>query len=652
MRTLVIAFVTIIACAHPRPTWAGKFPSDNRNTKNLVRSIQDLDVLIKRAITDSIEFGSEATALSLLDMTMVEVNKNYESKLTARSVVKVLGEKAKNIVVPSIVYNKSNQDLKVVYAKIMNPDGSVTDFTEHQIERDVILQEDFFIDIKQMTLLPPNIQIGSIIDYQYEIRNKKATIPDQFYDQWMPTKSIATLEAGYIIVAPLDMKLYFFTSDSGKPGFIRGEEGWGSFYWRRTMLRPLHVEPQMQLAREKLGWVGVSTMKDWSDIASWFQTKVDEKIAGSRLSQAHAESLAKGCASLEDSINAICHWVSSKIRYVSLSLGSGALEPRSPDDVIRTSYGDCKDKSTLLISMLRSIGIKAHPALVRLKIFGPVSEDIPGLTEFSHMIVAIEREGGLVWVDPAAEFYPPGELPLIERDVKVLLIREGKPLFYLVPKAGENATGYRNRQNVYRADGCWKYSSVTERFGEAACDRNQFFAGLAKKDRQDFFEKMAADLSPLASVDSFFISGQNEYEPRSQWRVYYSLEDGDSKGGRLEVNPTLLDLAAVKGYLQLFSASKREYPLFTDIAGTFENIICLAIPEGYTVLDNPEDIELSGPCSSFSASWSLTPKDLTLKLVTKHNDDIIRPEQYPEERIFWMKVHQFLNRNIALRQSR
>ena len=60
-------------------------------------------------------------------------------------------------------------------------------------------------------------------------------------------------------------------------------------------------------------------------------------------------------------------FVQNKIRYVSLSFGSNAYHPHHPDEVLQNRYGDCKDKSLLLLSLLRAAGIQAWPALVFLK---------------------------------------------------------------------------------------------------------------------------------------------------------------------------------------------------------------------------------------------------------------------------------------------
>ena len=59
--------------------------------------------------------------------------------------------------------------------------------------------------------------------------------------------------------------------------------------------------------------------------------------------------------------------VQDEIRYVSLSMGRGSYVPRDPATVIRSGFGDCKDKALLLAS-----------ALVRLGSSGAGRADRPG----------------------------------------------------------------------------------------------------------------------------------------------------------------------------------------------------------------------------------------------------------------------------------
>lgn len=75
-------------------------------------------------------------------------------------------------------------------------------------------------------------------------------------------------------------------------------------------------------------------------------------------------------------------------------------------------YGDCKDKTTLLISMLDLVGIKAYPVLMSVAPHERVDTTLPLLSQFNHMITAIPTSTNThIWLDPTATTCRYGDLP-------------------------------------------------------------------------------------------------------------------------------------------------------------------------------------------------------------------------------------------------
>ena len=72
--------------------------------------------------------------------------------------------------------------------------------------------------------------------------------------------------------------------------------------------------------------------------------------------------------------------------------GIGGWQAHYAADIYRNRYGDCKDKTTLLISMLQAIGIRAYYLHVDSE-RGVIDPDAPSLIG-NHMITAIEMPDG------------------------------------------------------------------------------------------------------------------------------------------------------------------------------------------------------------------------------------------------------------------
>jgi tetratricopeptide (TPR) repeat protein len=123
-------------------------------------------------------------------------------------------------------------------------------------------------------------------------------------------------------------------------------------------------------------------------------------------------------------IRAIVSKLHEEVRYTGVEFGAAKLTPQRPSEVIQRHYGDCKDKATLLVAMLRQAGIPANIALLST---GPginVDPALPGMTQFNHAIVYVPAQDKAkpVWIDATAEFFQPGVLPFDDDGRNALVI--------------------------------------------------------------------------------------------------------------------------------------------------------------------------------------------------------------------------------------
>src|SRR5438445_907759 len=96
-----------------------------------------------------------------------------------------------------------------------------------------------------------------------------------------------------------------------------------------------------------------------------------------------------------------------------------------PAQVLETRYGDCKDKATLFIALVRRLGLKAYPVL--LSASGSADSTLPTVQQFDHMIAAVDRpekNGGRIYLDLTSELTPYGELPPAEEGSFVLVVHD------------------------------------------------------------------------------------------------------------------------------------------------------------------------------------------------------------------------------------
>jgi tetratricopeptide (TPR) repeat protein len=139
---------------------------------------------------------------------------------------------------------------------------------------------------------------------------------------------------------------------------------------------------------------------------------------------AKAAELTKGLKSDDEKIHAIYNFVSLKFHYIGLDFGIGRYQPHAADDVLDNGYGDCKDKHTLLASLLKAAGIDAWPVLIHAT--RKLDPDVPSPAQFNHVISAVPEGDKLVWLDTTPEVAPFGLLMLTLRGKQALVIPTNK----------------------------------------------------------------------------------------------------------------------------------------------------------------------------------------------------------------------------------
>jgi transglutaminase-like putative cysteine protease/tetratricopeptide (TPR) repeat protein len=136
-------------------------------------------------------------------------------------------------------------------------------------------------------------------------------------------------------------------------------------------------------------------------------------------------------------IRAIVAKLHAEVRYTGVEFGAAKLTPQRPAEVIQRHYGDCKDKATLLVAMLRAAKIPASLAVLDAGPGRDVDPELPGMNLFDHAIVYVPEEAGnkATWIDATAEYFQPGTLPFGDTGRYALVISPGTTALIKTPIA-------------------------------------------------------------------------------------------------------------------------------------------------------------------------------------------------------------------------
>jgi len=163
---------------------------------------------------------------------------------------------------------------------------------------------------------------------------------------------------------------------------------------------PVTTEDCMPHWYSPYSYIQLSKSHSWKEVIHWgCQHFSVPQYIGTELEKI-AQDIKNNYEDLSEQVIAALRFVQNHIRYTALSMGEASHKPYAPELVLNRRFGDCKDKSLLLVSLLHLLSVKAAVALVHTSDCHTVRGYLPAPILFNHAIVAIFWESRIYWVDP------------------------------------------------------------------------------------------------------------------------------------------------------------------------------------------------------------------------------------------------------------
>ncbi len=198
-------------------------------------------------------------------------------------------------------------------------------------------------------------------------------------------------------------------------------------------------EPLQPYFDQILPWIQLGTVSEtWADAGSEYLAKIEDKLEVEKVAD-KAKRLVEGVDSKTRQIEILSAYVQDEIHYEAIEFGRRAYIPKTARETVRDRYGDCKDHSVLLYSLLRAVGIDATLALVNLN--QQVTPTLPNTDQFDHMIVSVPYENGRLYVDATDKDLRLGQLPPRSMAGNYALELGTTPALLQIPEYASGLTG-------------------------------------------------------------------------------------------------------------------------------------------------------------------------------------------------------------------
>lgn len=332
----------------------------------------------------------------------------------------------------------------VIRARIIEPDG-----TEHNVDPSAITEEparggDYktYSDGKRLHAPLPGIAIGVVVEEEYlERETEPFFAPGRVGRSFFGHAQTSVAHSSAVFEAPSSLPLRVETRVLPEVHPARVEaNGHVTITYEIGPLesiesRDANLPPDEYVFPE----IDYSTGASWQKLAAEYSKIVDSRAKTDAV-QSIVDGLVAGKTSTREKEAAILDFVDREVRYTGIEFGEAAIVPHEPAQTLQLKYGDCKDKATLLVTMLRAAGIPAYVALLNGGSRLDVPADLPGMGLFDHAIVYVPGAPAL-WIDATDPYARLGQLPINDQGRHALIARPETTALTITPESS-------SRENV------------------------------------------------------------------------------------------------------------------------------------------------------------------------------------------------------------
>src|SRR6202166_5200854 len=272
-----------------------------------------------------------------------------------------------------IGYNSANERVEIGYVRVVKADGSVVKAGEDSVQdltAPVEREAPVYTDYRQKHITVPGLRPGEVLEYDMVTVIHTPLAAGQFWADYEFDKSNITLDETVDVDVPASRPLKLKCNPGLDPK-ITEENGRRIYHWSGS-----HLEREDETAKAKNKKkkkrrldedrpdIQLTTFESWEQVGRWYASLEKDRRMPSPEVRSKAQELTKGMNGDMEKIEALYDCVAKNSRYVSLSLGVGRYQPHAASDVLHDQYGDCKDKHTLLASLLEAEGLHASSVLI------------------------------------------------------------------------------------------------------------------------------------------------------------------------------------------------------------------------------------------------------------------------------------------------
>jgi transglutaminase-like putative cysteine protease len=615
------------------------------------------------------DYPADTVAVILLDERQTIVKDNGEIETRYRRAYKLLRPEARKEYGGVAVNFDNETKLSFLKAWTVMPDGRQIEVKEKDAVEVGVSDFELYSDAHYKYLKFPEANPGSVVGYEYVQKHR----PFVFEDDWSFQDPVPCRRARFSLQIPPGWEFtnHWANFAEQKPQSSSNNQ----YVWELLDVPAIEIEPEMPAMYAVAGRMDVKyfardpkmrarTTGTWNDLGIWFGGLTSASRLPSAAIQQKVTELTAGLTDPVAKMRAVTSYAQHQIRYVAIEIGIGGFQPHAASDVFTHQYGDCKDKATLLSSMLHEIGIDSYYVLLETR-RGEVNPDFPS-TRFNHAILAIRvpdnikdaslyavvdhpKLGRLLFFDPTNSVVPLGYLPsYLQDNLGLVVTPDGGTLVSLPLLAPATNRLLRTAQLTLSPTGNLSGEVQELRSGGPADDTREEYLHVAPTDRQKVIERFLAASLGNFTLTAASLTNLDQYD-ESLTLQYKFVVTGYAKsaGNLLIVRPRVV---GGKGS-SLLTGKPRKYPIEFEEATRQDDAFDITLPAGYVVDELPKPVLAECAYGTYKSEVQVADNILHYKRTYEIRDVVVPTQKLDEVRDFFHQIAADEKSSAVLRRA-
>lgn len=302
-------------------------------------------------------------------------------------------------------FEPSYQTLFIHHIKVVRAGQTINALRPSEIkvvQREEELNEQLFNGTLSAVVFLNDVRAGDVIDYAFSVNGDNPVLDGHFADAFQLAHSDTCALLRVRLLWPSARQLFMRSQQTDLQPVVNEGPDETEYVWERRPAPRVEYEDSTPSWHDPTPFVQLSEFETWADVARWAAPLYEPGALSPALKTQIDEW--RRLPNAEERVLAARRFVQDDVRYLGIELGTYSHTPTGPSKVFERRFGDCKDKTLLLTTMLNELGVEARPALVNTGRRRALDDWQPSPYAFDHVIVRAEFAGKTYWIDPTISY--------------------------------------------------------------------------------------------------------------------------------------------------------------------------------------------------------------------------------------------------------